>query len=470
MSSLVAERLGVQTPRLQHLPEGAVSSAATEVVELAESAGLTLDPWQCHVLEHGLAERADGQWAAFEVGLIVSRQNGKGSILEALELAGLFLFDERLILHSAHEFKTAAEAFLRVKALIDNTDDLRRKVARVRTSHGDEGIELRSGARLRFVARSRGSGRGFSADRIILDEAYNLDAAAMAALLPTLSSIPNPQVWYTSSAPMLTSSQLLSVRRRALAGNAGRLAFFEWSIDPKSDDFGDPASWAKANPALGLRITEEFVAAEFDAMREHRQAFARERLGVPDDPDDGDSRLPLSLWRQCADRTSTIDGDPLALAWDVNPERSWSSFAVAGRRADGRLHVEVVDRREGTRWVLARARELHERYGLPVALDPKQAGGLLAELQSAGIPTVELSAADVARACGALVDAVTGRELCHIDQDPLNLAVANAGDRPLGDAWAWSRKSSAVDISPLVAVTFAAFAALSARQEVPSLW
>ena len=47
-----------------------------------------------------------------EVALIVSRQNGKGSILEALELAALFLDDfippRGLILHSAHEFKTAA--------------------------------------------------------------------------------------------------------------------------------------------------------------------------------------------------------------------------------------------------------------------------------------------------------------------------------------------------------------------------
>ena len=82
------------------------------------------------------------------------RQNGKGAILEAIELAGLFLFGEQLILHSAHEFKTAQEAFRRVLQLVENTDHLRKRVARVRTSHGEEGIELTTGARLRFVARS----------------------------------------------------------------------------------------------------------------------------------------------------------------------------------------------------------------------------------------------------------------------------------------------------------------------------
>ena len=54
----------------------------------------------------------------------MARQNGKGTILEALELAALFLFpDVRLILHSAHEFKTAAEAFLRVRTLIEDNPD-----------------------------------------------------------------------------------------------------------------------------------------------------------------------------------------------------------------------------------------------------------------------------------------------------------------------------------------------------------
>jgi hypothetical protein len=105
---------GCQTPRVSCVPSTAVTSAGREAVDLARSVGLWLDPWQAHVLEHSLGERADGKWAAFEVGLVVGRQNGKGAVLEARELAGFFLFGEQLILHSAHEFKTAQEAFRRV--------------------------------------------------------------------------------------------------------------------------------------------------------------------------------------------------------------------------------------------------------------------------------------------------------------------------------------------------------------------
>lgn len=210
--------LGSQVPRYRLVPPAA-SSAAQEAVELAASAGLHLDPWQAEVLEGALGERPDGRWTATEVGLIVPRQNGKGSILEARELAGLYLFGEQLLLHSAHEFKTAQEAFRRVLSLIQNTPDLDSRVKRVRTSHGEEGIELLSGQRLRFVARSTGSGRGFTGDLVVLDEAYNLPAEAVAALLPTLSARPNPQLWYTSSAP-LPRMESASLRRLCKRGRA----------------------------------------------------------------------------------------------------------------------------------------------------------------------------------------------------------------------------------------------------------
>ena len=152
----------ISGPGLWSVPPSEVTEGP-RAADLASLAGLDLDDWQRWVLEQGLG-RSAGKWAAFEVALIVARQNGKGSILEALELAALFLFDDvRLILHSAHEFKTAAEAFLRVRSLIDGRPEFERRVSRVRTAAGAEAIELRNGKRLRFVARSSGRG-GFTAD------------------------------------------------------------------------------------------------------------------------------------------------------------------------------------------------------------------------------------------------------------------------------------------------------------------
>ena len=438
-------------------PVAAVSSGAVEAIELAASAGLILDEWQCFALDVALSERADGKWAAFEVGMIVPRQNGKGSILEARELAGLFLFGERLILHSAHEFKTAAEAFLRVKALVDNTDDLRRKVKQIRTSHGDEGIELLDGARLRFVARSRGSGRGFSGDCVILDEAFNLGAEAMGALLPTLSAKPNPQIWYTSSAPMAGSVQLHAVRRRALAGGSPRLAFMEWSIDPEADRVDDPGSWAKANPSFGIRIGEEFVRAEIDAMP--APEFARERLGVPDPEPSVDPPLfPLADWNRLADPTSEFGGK-VAFSVAVSPGAESAAIAMVGFRPDGMPHVELVDHRPGVDWLPARRAELDGKVRPKFWVrDPS---GPAVELAG---KFRDLKGREATEAATRLLSAVAEgsfRWLCDERlAGALSTAVVGARRRDVGDGvWKWSRVGSDVDISTIEAMTWALWAA-----------
>jgi hypothetical protein len=465
-STLAAPLVGQQRPRVEHVP-AYVSSAGEEAVEFCESFGLRLDPWQQYVLKQSLGERADGKWASFEVGVLVPRQNGKGALLEARELAGLFLFEENLILHSAHEFKTAQEGFLRVLAHVERTPWLRKRVKKVRSAHGEEGIELVDGRRLRFVARSRGSGRGFTADTIIFDEAYNLDSDGVAAMLPTLSSRPNAQIWYTSSAGMESSDQLRRVRERGLTGEkAGRLAFFEWSAAPGAD-LDDPKVWAQANPAMGIRIGEEFIESERAAMDD--LGFSRERLGIWFDPS-VNQVIPPAVWAALADPGSQVE-DPVVFAVDANPERSGAAIAVAGRRTDELGHVEVVDARDGTGWLLDRIVSLHERHK-PKAwvLDPtSQAGSLLPALKDRGIEPELVTGREFAQACGAFYDDVTEKSAFrHLDQPSLNDALAGAKKGPRGDAWIWHRRNSSIDISPLVAATLAwhGFARFGTQEEV----
>lgn len=291
--------LGSQRPRLESLAPSDDWSEGVDAAELAHQAGLDLDDWQRYVLRHALATRGR-KWAAFEVGLIVARQNGKGSLLEALELAALFLFGAELVLHSAHKFDTSADAFRRIMWLIEGNPDFDREVRKVTRSHGSESIELMSGQRLRFVARSSGAGRGFAADLVILDEAFNISDDSMASMLPTLSTRPNPQVWYTSTAGDEGSVQLGRIRERGLAGGDPSLAFFEWSVDPYRHDPADPREWAKANPGLGIRITEEYVELERAALSP--AAFERERLSVGNYPVDGGAWavVPKDAWEACA--------------------------------------------------------------------------------------------------------------------------------------------------------------------------
>jgi phage terminase large subunit-like protein len=473
-NSRPAAPLGSQEPRLSSAPKS-VSSSGDDAIELAHIAGLDLDPWQQHVLRVALGEKPDGRWSAFEVGLIVPRQNGKGSILEARELAGLFLFGERLILHSAHEMKTAVEAYLRIKYLIESTPELNEQVEHFYQSNEKTAIELKNGSRLRFMARSSGSGRGFTGDVIILDEAYNLPFETLAAVLPTMSAksiTGNPQLWYTSSAGLETSDVLATVRARGVKGDKG-LAFFDWSA-PDDADPDDREAWAMANPGLGIRIGEDFVEKERAAFGEDEaglKMFLRERLGVWHDPNRG-TVIDPQLWASLALEATEVERPELvAFSVDVPPDRSTASIGIAGARSDGSLHVQLDQESvgyRGTAWVAERVAELVAKWSpCAVVLDASgPAGSLVAPLREAGVEVVTTSAREMGAACGMFYDAATDSRLRHLNDNRLNASLAAARKRPLGDAWAWHRKGVS-DISPLVAVTLAVWGFTTRSQREP---
>lgn len=479
------ELKGVQTPRLFTAPPTFLSSAGQEAVELAAMAGLDLFPWQQHVLDIGMRERADGKWAAFECCVNVPRQNGKGGIIEARELAGLYLLKEHLIVHSAHEFKTSRVAFQRIHSLIMGCPDLRKRVKRVLNNTTETSITLVTGQSLQFIARSGGSGRGWTGDLNILDEDMILGDDAMGALMPTMSAVPNPQIWYLGSAGIgAPSVQLGRLRRRAQAAlEAGEpdpsLAYFEWSVDPHVDEcragctehdgVDDPASWAKSNPSLGYLISSEFVRNERASLGTGG-IFERERLGVgsyPSDEADTWQVIGEDAWRALADGESRA-ADPVSFAIDVTPERSHASICVAGRNGDA-VHVEVIYNDPGTDWVVRKARELTEKWNPRCwVMDPgSPAGSLIGELTEALkvdpddtseepallAPIVQTKTRDVVQAVGQFYDAVAAGRIVHRDDPPLATALAGARKRDLGEAWAWARRGVGVDITPLVGVT-----------------
>lgn len=509
MISPVIPGRGSQTPRVLSVPSY-TSSAGADAVELAEIAGLTLDPWQRLVLDHALGQRDDGTWSSFEVGLIVSRQNGKGALLEARELYGLFLGDEEMIIHSAHLFDTSLEAFKRILELIESTPDLDRMVRRVSRSHGEEGIEvLRDGVlrRLRFRTRTAGGGRGFTCDTLILDEAMVLADTTVGAILPTLSAVPNPQVWYTGSAGNRDSTALGRVRARGLAGSDPRLCFMEWSIDgctqfcPRDCEEHDMqefkphphwsdeeysrqlsrmyASYAKANPGFGIRIggafSPERSVEHIDAERRSMSSeeFGRERLGVGDYPVEGEAWrvIPEENWKACVDTNSSPAGKELAFGIELTPDRKMACICVAGLNEDGLTHIEItsvdeltLDYRPGDRWIVPRLAELVARWKPKAVVLNRagQAGSLIPALEKAKIEVISPTVREYAQACGSLASGIVPTRgslanVVHLDQVPLTTAVAGAEKRNAADLWAWDQRNASVDISPLQAATLAAW-------------
>jgi len=456
MSLLNDVRIGSVEPSLLALPEGTDHPAAFDAVDVASVAGLDLHEWQANVLRQSM--RMNGKrWAAREVGLLVGRQNGKGSVLEARQLAGLFVLHERLQVHSAHEFKTCYEHFRRVKDLVEGCELLREQVEIIRTGAGDQAIELKNGCRLRFIARSGSSGRGFSADVVYLDEAFKLSDETVGALLPAMSARPNPQIWYTSSAPHEDSMVLHRVRGRAAAGDDPRLFVAEWGNEQDTDPL-DVEAWYRANPSLGLRIDEDAVAAEQRSMAPAE--FARERLGIPDVPLDEQNRGPIDVhrWSDLTDGDSAPTDASVRLALDAPPNRARATFAIAGKRPDGLVHVatryDVNPTEMGD--LVTLAKQLTDGHHTALILPPNSpAKAWKAELEAAGVPLDELTPAEYAEACGAIQAKVLDGAMRHRGQPDMDAAVGGLATRSSGDVDTWSRRSSKVNIAPFVAATCA---------------
>jgi len=484
----VAQSLqGSQKPRIRVAPSGRDHPKWKQVVEFIDRSGVELDPWQLDVLRVSL-RRSAGRWAAFTVAVCAPRQNGKNAILEMRELVGVLVLGERLIVHSAHLADTSKEAFRRLDELIDSNDWLREQLRHVWRTNGHESLEFTNGARIRFRTRTRGGGRGFSGSPVIFDEPMFLPEISMGAILPVISAQPDPQVWYTGSAVDQFIHEdgfsFARVRDRALKGEDKRLAYFEWSLDAETPDrvleadAGDERVWARTNPALGRRISPFYVEAERREL--DARTFAVERLGVGDWPPlDGSAEqvIPIEKWDALADDPREPGArmlDPVCLAFDVTPDRSTSSIVAAGRRADGYMQVEVTDHKAGTGWVAERVAELCARHE-PVAVmcdAAGPAGSLVHRLEEIEIEVTAVTAPDHAKACGLLYDMVDDRELRHLGGSDLRDAVKGATKRPLGEAWAWSRKNSAVDISPLVAATLALWGASTVPFDdtAPVIW
>ena len=154
----------------------------------------------------------------------------------------------------------------------------------------------------------------------------------------------------------------------------------------------------------------------------------------------------------------------------MTPDRSASSIAVAGWRPDKRRHVEIVDHRPGTDWVIGRAAELEQRWRpLPFVIDPASpAGSLLVDLAAVGVPTETVTTREYTQACGQMFDAIVGGGLVHLGQPVLDAAVTAARKRVIADSWAWARKAGG-DISPLVGITLASWGLMKAGQGAPQV-
>ncbi|MEU9215399.1 terminase [Streptomyces sp. NPDC048376] len=446
-------------------------------------------PWQKYVSDVALEiDPATGRFAHREVGLSVSRQQGKTELCLGAQVHRGLAWPRQNIVYAAQTRGMARQRW---------EDEFWEKIAgselarmaRIRKSNGNEAILWgKTRSKMGITANTEKAGHGPPLDLGFIDEAFaHEDDRLEQAFSPAMLTRPMAQLWW-ASAGGTTKSVWLNKKRengRALiealwealtedpAAARPRAAYFEWYA-PEDMDRSDPATWRATLPALGYTVTEEIIQAELEKMdpAEFDRAYLN-RTRKPTPPTD--PNVPKGKWVGLVDADSKPVADSVALAIDVSQDRASSSIAAASLRSDGTVHLEVVARRPGTDWVVPAVTKLHKLWrpvAVAIASSGAPAGSLIDDLAAAGIESPKdkanpqrgdlavMRAGDITEACGQLADAMNQGKVRHLDQVPLTAAVNGARTRRNGDAWQLDRTASLVDISPLCAATFARWALL----------
>jgi hypothetical protein len=450
-----------------------VLTSGPEVVDINAEAGFYADPEQAMLLDLIFAIDDRGKSAAFEVDVIAARQNIKTGLILMAELGWLFVTEENLIVHSAHELDTTGEAFIDLRNLITSTSVLSRRLAGgpsngIYEGNGQWRIELADGRRIKYKARTKGGGRGLTGDKVVLDEGFALLPTHMGALLPTLAAVYDPQVLQASSAGKAESAILRDKRDRGIAGLTARQVYAAWG-DPNPHTgclredcrhektaigcaLDDEARWASAmTSALGRRI-------ELETIRSFRQAmppeeFAREFLVWFDE---GKAEVGIKIDGFAWARLARPDARKPRRVWlyvASSPDGSSTSIGAAGDGEAGRTLV-LTTTAAGQAWVVGKLKRMLRKQDVAgiVLNSNTQAGSLVAKLKAASIDFVDVAGTEDGLACVGMTDAITEGTVEHVGQPELDMAVSEARTRRVGEGERFDQRDpEGPDISPLIA-------------------
>jgi Phage terminase large subunit (GpA) len=424
-------------------------------------------PWQQYVADVALEVLPSGLFAYRQVVVTVPRQSGKttldGSVLEhrALITPGARCWV------TMQTGKDASDWLLNehVPMLAPLADRIH-----VRRAAGSNHVKWYcSGGMVRPFAPTPAGLHSKTADLVVADEVWSFDLIRGRqldqAIVPTMATKPNAQVWKVSTAGDAGSVWWLATveagRAAAAADRRDGLAFFEWSC-PMDLDCTQEDSWPLYHPAYGRTIGKVAMTSALEQLGpdEFARAYGNQWVATT-------ARvIPLACWRAASEPDQPLpQAGHMALGFDVALDRSDAAILACWSDPDGTCHLEVSDYGEGASWVAGRVRELRDRWR-PTAIAYDQAGPALDvadELERDGVTLMGLGAKDYAAACSGLLEALTAPEGPKVRYRPhqrLDEAAAGAVRRALGDSWAWGRRQSNVSLAPLTAATVARWGCL----------
>lgn len=469
MHSPSLELRGLQEPRFRNVPAFDVS-LADEVLDLATVIGRVQIPWQGSTVHDFMGVQPSGLWAAQECALMVARQNGKNGVVENMELGWMVLEPGVQILHTVHEIPAAIEAMKKLEALFYTHPELKAMIAKggIRRRGGEEAITLRNGSRILFRTRTDTTGRSFSMDRLIVDEAMIYTEEHEDALSAVLTTAKNPQTIYLGSAPNFLkqphSRIWAAIIKRGRKGSPG-LAYREFSASPEMDPGSQEARQA-GNPSMGYLTTEGYLRGVYHSMKDRNlDGYKVERLSIPIFPPDDDAEhepvIDMTSWNN-GFRPDSLS-PPLTPVSALGVSQDWHGEITAVVSAtiaeDGGVWVEVghtgtQNSRQDAAFIAA-AVDLQDP--IAVVMDDKAPTSVLEPLLlKKAIEPVKTNTTQAGQAHQLLKTMVEEGQIYHSGDKRLTDVLEIVDKRLIGKSGAWAFEwDCQLNPAPIVAMALA---------------
>ena len=263
------------TPGRANLAAGIGKTA--ELLGYRTPHGPGLMPWQHEVNAVATEQTEDGRYAYRQVVLEVMRQQGKTVDLLAMMIARALRRPGTQISYTAQTRLDARHRLLDVWWPVIERSKLRRFVE-VRKGSGSEAYLFKNGSMLGLVSGTQTSGHGDNLDLGVIDEAWAQEDDHLEQAMRPAMMTRDAQLWIVSAAGTEKSAyfkgKVEDGRARAEMGVTEGGCYIGYSA-ADDEDPGDPATWWRRMPALGITVTEETVKTDFGLMdlAEFRRAY-----------------------------------------------------------------------------------------------------------------------------------------------------------------------------------------------------
>jgi phage terminase large subunit-like protein len=322
---------------------------------------------------------------------------------------------------------------------------------------------------MRFVNSAAGTKHGTNESMVILDELHVIEDPTLADVLETsMRSRLSPLTLYTTTAgtdPSALWAEIFDYANKVRSGALNDPEFLPcmWQAG-EDDNIADPATWRKAQPNLGVSVTEDDYRRDLQkALTTPRYLPVFKQLSLNLPTESAQAWIDYAQWQKCV---GPVDPPPKAIAYggcDLASTQDTAAFVMAFPTNDDRVMLKPFiflpeenasglfkrqkrDKAPYRQWADAGhlfltpgnvidfdviAETIIEQakiYDLrEVQMDPHAASSIAAKLQAAGINVVYVRQGwSLSQACKATEALIQSGKIVHSNHPVLNWEMSNA--------------------------------------------